>query len=390
MHFITLILKNLIRRPTQTVLTVLGLSVSVTCMVALLGISHRVEESVLSAFERRRIDLVVTQAGRSSGLNSDFREYLVEQARKIPGVEAVASAVVNLIDVTRDSGYTDQVMIMGWQADNFSFEHLTFLAGRKFEPGEQKVVLLGNILANNLGKGVGDRVTFGRPDEGNTENVYEVIGVFRSNVVFEDGAAVVPIDEGRRLTGMQVTGFSVRVRKSSPDSDAEVAAVRQHIEALRDPQDPSVRLAAQSPAEYTASISHLKVVRATSWIVSVIASLVGVIGVLNTMAMSVLERTQEIGILRAVGWPGRRVIRMILGEAVLMALAAAAVGSVTARLATELLTRFPQVNGFIEAEIAPFVFVQGFGLTLLIGLLGGLYPAIRASRLLPSEAIRHD
>jgi putative ABC transport system permease protein len=214
--------------------------------------------------------------------------------------------------------------------------------------------------------------------------------VFRSNVVFEDGAAIVPIDEGRRLTGMQVTGFSVRVRKSSPDSDAEVAAVRQHIEALRDPQDPSVRLAAQSPAEYTASISHLKVVRATSWIVSVIASLVGVIGVLNTMAMSVLERTQEIGILRAVGWPGRRVIRMILGEAVLMALAAAAVGSVTARLATELLTRFPQVNGFIEAEIAPFVFVQGFGLTLLIGLLGGLYPAIRASRLLPSEAIRHD
>ncbi len=390
MHFITLILKNLIRRPTQTVLTVLGLSVSVTCMVALLGISNRVEESVLSAFERRRIDLVVTQAGRSSGLNSDFREYLVEQARKIPGVEAVASAVVNLIDVTRDSGYTDQVMIMGWGADNFSFEHLTFLAGRKFEPGEPKVVLLGHILANNLGKGVGDRVTFGRPDEGNADNVYEVIGVFRSNVVFEDGAAIVPIDEGRRLTGMQVTGFSVRVRKSRPDSDAEVATVRQQIEALRDPQDPSVRLSAQSPAEYTASISHLKVVRATSWIVSVIASLVGVIGVLNTMAMSVLERTQEIGILRAVGWPGRRVIRMILGEAVVMALAAAAVGSVTARLATELLTRFPQVNGFIEADIAPFVFLQGFGLTLLIGLLGGLYPAIRASRLLPSEAIRHD
>jgi putative ABC transport system permease protein len=111
---------------------------------------------------------------------------------------------------------------------------------------------------------------------------------------------------------------------------------------------------------------------------------------LNTMVMSVLERTHEIGILRAVGWPRGRVVRMVLGEAVVLGLAAAAVGAAGAVATTYLLTRFPQVNGFIEGGIAPVVIAEGFGLTALIGLLGGLYPAIRAARLLPTEAIRHD
>ncbi len=390
MHFDTFILKNLTRRPTRTALTVLGLAVAVGSMIALLGISQRVERSVESSFERRRVDLVVTQAGRSSGLNSDFREYLVEQARKIPEVDGVAEAVVNLIDVTRESGYTDQVMIQGWKPDNFGYDDITLLSGRKLEAGDRKKVMLGSILASNLKKEVGDTVVFGRKEAGNTENHYEVVGIFKSPVIFEDGGAILPFQDGRVLTGMQVTGFSVRVKKSAPDSPAEVEAVRQKIEALRDPDDPSVRLSAQTPASYTTSVSHLQMVRAIAWIVSAIAVLIGVIGMLNTMAMSVLERTHEIGILRAVGWPRSRVIRMVLGESVLLSAAAGLVGAVGALGATYLLTLSPKVNGFIEAGIAPRVFLEGFAITALIGLIGGSYPAFRASRLLPTEAIRHD
>src|SRR5262249_51932065 len=151
-----------------------------------------------------------------------------------------------------------------------------------------------------------------------------------------------------------------------------------------------VRLSAQSPAEFINTLSHLKLVRAISWMVSVIAVLIGVISMLNTMVMSVLERTQEIGILRAVGWPRGRIIRMVLGEAVVLSLVAAAAGTAVASGGTCLLTLTPKVNGFIEPGLSPVVIAQGVGMTALIGLLGGAYPAFRAARLLPTEAIRHD
>jgi putative ABC transport system permease protein len=108
------------------------------------------------------------------------------------------------------------------------------------------------------------------------------------------------------------------------------------------------------------------------------------------MVMSVFERTQEIGILRAVGWSRGRIISMILGEAVLLGLAAAAFGTVGAIAVTHLLTLSPKANGFIEGGVAPVVIAQGVGLAVLIALVGGAYPAFRAANLLPTEAIRHD
>src|SRR5262249_39568820 len=149
------------------------------------------------------------------------------------------------------------------------------------------------------------------------------------------------------------------------------------IEALSDPKDPSVRLSARTPTEFVSEQSHLKLLRAVAWLVSALAVVIGVIGVLNTMVMSVLERTHEIGILRAVGWPQGRVVRMILGEAVALALAAAVVGAVGAIGMTYLLTQSPAVNGFIPAGVGSGVLLKGLGITLVIGLLGGAYPAYR-------------
>lgn len=396
MYFSTFILKNLWRRPIRTGLTVLGLAVAVGSMIALLAVSHNVERSVESAFDVRRVDLIVMQKGKPSGLNSEFREWFIEEAAKMPEVDRVSGGAVGEANIQRASGAIDNdiLIVQGWKPNNFGFETMEILAGRMLQAGDRHKVMLGSILVDNLkAKGninykVGETLTF----VGDPDRPYEIVGIYKSPVVFEQGGAIVPFEDGQVIHSKKgkVTGFSVRVKKVSPDSAAEVEAVKQKIEALRDPEDPTTRVVADTPSKYVEQVSQLQLIRAVTFLVSAIALAVSIISLLNTMTMSVLERTQEIGILRAVGWPRGRVILMILGEAAALAAAAALAGAVLAFIGMQMLTLMPKVNGFIEPHLSPVVVLKGFALTVLVGVIGGAYPAYRAARLLPTEALRHD
>jgi putative ABC transport system permease protein len=127
-----------------------------------------------------------------------------------------------------------------------------------------------------------------------------------------------------------------------------------------------------------------------AWVTSIIAVAVGGIGTLNTMIMSVVERVREISVLRAIGWRKSRVIRMIVGESLMISLAGAAVGALAAAALTWWLSTQPTASIFMEGSIAPVVYLKGFVLAVLVGLIGGFYPAVRASRLLPAEGLRHE
>src|SRR5690606_22370016 len=142
-------------------------------------------------------------------------------------------------------------------------------------------------------------------------------------------------------------------------------------------------LAISRTSEREANQQWDQVLRGYAWGISAIAILIGGLGMMNAMVMSVLERTREIGTLRAVGWSRNRVLGLILGESVVLSLAGGVAGVLLGVGLTELASRLPGVGFLLQGSYTPAIFAQGVGTAFFLGLVGGAYPAWQASNLQP-------
>lgn len=374
MGFITLIVRNATNRPMRTALTAIGLSVAIAAVIILVGISWNFERSFAAIYRSKRIDLIAVHAGSTNQLSSSLDAKLVDRVRQIEGV---ADASPTLVDtVAFEDRNIASVLVNGWVPESLLFRGIRILDGRSLRPGDDHEVLLGRVLALNLDKKVGDRLDVaGEP--------FTVVGTFESESLFENGALVLPLTTLQRMMGRegQATGLVITAKSPEPES---LESLRKRIEAAL----PGV---AVTPArDYVLADTQIRLAKAMAWATASIAMVLGAVGMLNTMLMSIFERTREIGLLRAVGWRRRRVLAMILGESLAIALAGSVLGGLLALVGMRALTLSPTSRGFIEPNIPPEVL--GLGLLMGIGLsvLGGLYPAARAAALDPTEALRYE
>ena len=127
-----------------------------------------------------------------------------------------------------------------------------------------------------------------------------------------------------------------------------------------------------------------------AWGTSSIALLIGIVGIANTMAMSVFERTREIGVLRALGWKGRHVILLILTEAGVLGLAGGLLGILVGLGALWILSVMPQTASVVSTSVSPGHLFESLLIAIGSGLLAGAYPAWRGARLSPVEALRYE
>jgi putative ABC transport system permease protein len=178
----------------------------------------------------------------------------------------------------------------------------------------------------------------------------------------------------------------VRLRPLPPGEapDAYLKRAQAEIEAAL----PGLR--AIPAAERASNNQIVLLAHAAAWGTSSIAILIGILGIANTMAMSVFERTREIGILRALGWKRRRVLLLIQTEAAALGLTGGMVGIAVGWGALRLLATLPQTASIVSASFPPLLLLEALGIAVLAGLAAGALPAWRGANLSPVEALHHD
>ncbi len=375
MRFSTLIVKNLFNRPMRSLLTVVGLAIGIGAVVALMGIAKGFERSFVALYESKGIDLVAVRGGISNQLSSNLDAALADRLRSIPGVSRVARSLVDT--VAFEEANLVSVLINGWEPDGLLMGGLRVTEGRPLRMGDERTAMLGRVLAKNLGKTAGQTVDVaGEP--------FQVIGVFESPSLFEDGGLIVPLSTLQKLMGRegQVTAFLLAANR--PEDSEAVGALGREIEAMI----PGV--AAVPARDYVERDLQIRLARAMAWTTSLIALVIGSVGILNTMATAVYERTGEIGVLRAIGWRRSRVLKLILGESLMLGVVGSIAGVALSFVGVRLLLLAPTARSFIDPNLPLGAVAGGLGLGLSLSLLGGLYPAIRAAAMDPTEALRHD
>ena len=140
-------------------------------------------------------------------------------------------------------------------------------------------------------------------------------------------------------------------------------------------------------SEVVGTSQGFQIARAMSWSTSFLAIFVGVLGVMNTMLMTVFERTHEIGILLAVGWKRRRVVYMVLLESAMLGLLGGVTGVTLGAVGLKVMETTPAIRGLLEPDLSPKLFLISIAIAVVVGVISGLYPAWRSSRLSPSLAL---
>ena len=373
LSFTGFVLKNLRRRRLRTLLTLAGIGMAVGAFVGLVGFSSAFEQQWLRIYSSSGTDIAVIQG---TFLNTSLDESTTAKLRDLPVVAQASPTIFNLMDLTPDVN----ALVYGWKDDAFQFGSLQILAGRRFRDGRAEV-MLGDMLAQDLKKAPGDILEIqGTP--------FTVTAIYHGASTLEAAAVVMPLDQLQQLSSLQgkVSTIDVRLRPAPRGETPE--QYLKHAQAEIEAALPGMR--AVPAAERASDNQFVKLAHASAWGTSSLALLIGILGIANTMAMSVFERTREIGILRALGWNRWQVLAHIEIEAVTLGLSGGFLGIAVGWCALQVLAALPRTASLVSASLHWQLLAKAVGIAVSAGLIAGALPAWRAGQLSPVDALRHD
>jgi putative ABC transport system permease protein len=367
MNLAGLAMRNLRRRPMRTALTIIGIALAVGSALALVDLSQSIEASTRESIDELGTDLSVTQKGAPDLFGGFLSEELAGPLSKIPGVARVAGELFLFAPSENDR----QVLVSGWTDGDHA---VPLREGRLPAAGERQVALIGDLAAETMAKRLDDKIEI-------LGEKFRIVGITNYTAILNRGSVTVPLVDLQELTYRrgQVSMFHINLRRDA--STAEIDRVKQDIGALD-------RVSVLMSNEMFQNDRNVQVLKAVSLSISIIALAMGVLSVFNTLLMTVQERTHEIGIVAAIGWSNRRIMASIVAEGLMMCVLGCLLGVALGFLIALLFPMIPRIGDYIEFKPTLALIVPVVGAAFALCAAGSLYPAWRATRMTPAEALQ--
>jgi putative ABC transport system permease protein len=386
------LLRNLARRRLRTALTISGITIGIWALVVFGSMANQISSIVSIGSDYYAGKIVVTdKAGGLSG-DSPMAIALADDIAAMSGVAAAVPGVSTLLDPESQDGISVPDMIVGDLpgADQGHRVHpLQVAQGRALtaEDAAAQVAVLGSDLARKFGKGVGDTLEI-------RGLAFEVVGILEPTLTAPDATAYMPLAAAQEIYLQDlppVVRQNVRADQLATDITVYPAAGTD-VEALATRIEATIpNASAMTGAEFDQVVgSSVAIFNAIIVGVALISLIVGGLSVINTMAMTVAERTREIGIKRAIGGSRARVIRELVSEAGLIGLFGGLLGLVFGAVVVYLANEAGRSSGTILFLLNPQTAIFAVLFSTVLGVIAGIIPAANAARLDPVAALRYE
>ncbi len=387
--------RSIRERRTRSILTVLGIAVGIAAIVSLMSVGYGMEEAITGELTGMA-DMISVMPGKITGhayveLGS-FTDRDVNDLQRIGGIKDITAMTYDAAEVEYRNKRAP-IFVLGGdtkELGGFYVEPVGIKEGRWLRENDFKGCVIGDRVANDFFDEVihvNDKLII-------NDEKFIVVGIFEkaSTLYASDVDPHIFLTLHASKEALQNDEIKyIMVRVYNIDKAEEIA--EEIVERINDNHgldDFAFAMTMGSAIEMMGDV--FKIIRGVLVGIAAIALVVASIGIMNTMLMSVMERTHEIGVMKAIGAKSRDVLTLFLLESSMVSLVGGVVGCVLGVVAAKVISLVAGTAIGIEfsAVVKPEVLLGGMAVAMVVGVLSGFYPARKASRMSPVEAVRYE
>ena len=384
--------KALLLNKVRSFLTMLGVIIGVFAVISLVSLVGGVQEYVVSSFEDLGSNLIFVVNGKiEMGQRQTAGSALVSTNLKEKHVDMIESTAKDYVDYITPQSQTYQtikykteeyfLLLLGVNYEANDIFNSNIERGRYFNRVEQENSSRVVVLGNNLGKKFfGEENPIGKKIKISGKS-YEVVGLLAKKSPNYDESVILPYTTV--MDEFSATGITSIVVKVKDNVDLEQAQQQIKLALLKDLKEDKFTVMTQEDIlESIQNILNMLTIALAS--ISGISLLVGGIGIMNIMLVSVAERTKEIGLRKALGATSSDIKNQFMAEAILISSLGGVLGLLLGWVTTIA------IRPLIKAVIPVWAIPLALGFSLAVGIVFGTYPAVNASKKDPIEALRYE